>query len=259
MKKIVVDNLVVEITRKCNAGCAHCLRGCAENVNISRKAMKQLFENIDAINIITFTGGEPSLYVQAIREALNICKERGISVCYIYVVTNGVKYSKGLINVMNDWANYCMQSLGYDYTSYEDRKYYFEEGIFGLSLSIDAFHPKFDTRCYEYKDLPYYSNAKEVNNYGSGLILEGRAAENFERGRFLKDYELTFSFMDMGDYEMPEMVYCNCFGEIFPCCDMSYERQRDIAKVSKINILERTLEDILYDSNINYIGRSVAV
>lgn len=250
MDKMVIDSLVVEITRRCNANCAHCLRGCAENVNISRKAMRELFNNIKYVNTITFTGGEPSLYVRAIRETLNICKELEIEVGYIYVVTNGVKYSKGLINVMNDWANYCMKCMGYNPYLYKDRDWYFSEGIFGLSLSIDEFHPSFDYRCWEYKELPYYSSAKEIKSYNGGIILEGRAADNFSRGRVLEDYELTFSM----DEDIVELLYCNCFGEIFPCCNMSYDRQREISGVYDVNVLSRTLQDIVFDENVDYTG-----
>lgn len=35
LKRIAIDNLVVEITRKCQLKCAHCLKGDAQNVDMS--------------------------------------------------------------------------------------------------------------------------------------------------------------------------------------------------------------------------------
>ena len=36
-EKIAIDHLLVEITRKCQLRCAHCLRGDAQNINLSPK------------------------------------------------------------------------------------------------------------------------------------------------------------------------------------------------------------------------------
>ena len=33
-EKIAIDHLLVEITRKCQLRCAHCLRGDAQNINM---------------------------------------------------------------------------------------------------------------------------------------------------------------------------------------------------------------------------------
>ena len=250
-KRVVVDSLILEITRKCNACCGHCLRGNAEEVNVSRKVMRKLFEEIEYIHILTFSGGEPTLYVRAMREALNMCKELGVVVEYVYVVTNGVKYSKGLINVMNDWLVYCMSEQGLNPYSFKDVDLYLSEGIFGLSLSVDNYHPKMDFRCYEYKDLLYYNNTKEVKQYSTKYLIKEGRSETFMDARPLRDYELNYQFVESSfdgeDIMIPEMLYCNVYGEIFPCCDMSYKRQRNIAKEENNNILTRALSDIVYE------------
>jgi len=57
-----IDNLIIEITRKCNFTCDHCLRGEAQNKDIDHKVIDALLDNnIEYISNITFTGGEPSL------------------------------------------------------------------------------------------------------------------------------------------------------------------------------------------------------
>lgn len=259
-KKVTIDSLALEVTRKCNANCAHCLRGNAENKNTNKKVIRQLFKNIKHIQCITFTGGEPTLYTRALRDTLNICKEYGIEVDYVYVVTNGIRYSRRLVNVMNDWMQYCMETMGYDFESYRDREFYLGDGLFGLSLSIDAFHPRMAEDSWKYKDLPYYNSCKEHNPKESfiGIIREGRAENNnsfAKNSRVLRDYEFSFSFYD-DEEEIPEMVYCNVNGEIFPSCDMSFERQRNIANNENVNIFERSLYDIIHDEEIDYANVS---
>ena len=65
--EIFVGNLCLEVTRRCNMGCAHCLRGNAENLDMSRETIDQVLEQVDMIGQVTFTGGEPSLNMDTIR------------------------------------------------------------------------------------------------------------------------------------------------------------------------------------------------
>ncbi len=57
---IYVYNLVLEITRKCNAKCIHCLRGNAQNLTMSQEVIDAVFSKIDRVSSLTLTGGEPS-------------------------------------------------------------------------------------------------------------------------------------------------------------------------------------------------------
>ena len=53
--------VVIEVTRRCNMNCAHCLRGDAQNLDISIDVIDRFFDafaNGADISTITFTGGE---------------------------------------------------------------------------------------------------------------------------------------------------------------------------------------------------------
>lgn len=56
---IHIDSLIVEVTRKCNMECSHCLRGPGEETFLNPDHIEKLFSRIDTIGCITFTGGEP--------------------------------------------------------------------------------------------------------------------------------------------------------------------------------------------------------
>ena len=57
MEKIVFNQLTVEITRKCNMACAHCLRGDAENVDLTNMDIDGVLDQAEAIGRLIITGG----------------------------------------------------------------------------------------------------------------------------------------------------------------------------------------------------------
>lgn len=124
------NNVVIEITRRCNMCCAHCLRGDAENVDIQKKYINAFLDSFSGrryIGTIVFTGGEISLNIPAIRYTLKAVKERNISVGSFYMVTNGKAVDKmeDLALASLEWWNYC------------DEK---DEYLCGLCISSDNFH-----------------------------------------------------------------------------------------------------------------------
>ena len=83
MRIYSANSVFIEVTRRCNMCCAHCLRGDAESIDIQEKyidAFLDSFETEAYISSLTFTGGEISLNIPAIRYTLKAVKERGIAV-----------------------------------------------------------------------------------------------------------------------------------------------------------------------------------
>ena len=66
-----VSQLVIEIGRKCNLSCAHCLRGKSQDVTVDIDTVKKLIDEFEFIGNITFTGGEPTLYSKEICEIID--------------------------------------------------------------------------------------------------------------------------------------------------------------------------------------------
>ena len=114
MRIYAASSVFIEVTRRCNMCCAHCLRGDAESIDIQEKyidAFLDSFETGAYISSLTFTGGEISLNIPAIRYTLNAVKERNISVGNFYMVTNGKAVDKmaELALASLEWWNYCGQ------------------------------------------------------------------------------------------------------------------------------------------------------
>ena len=70
-----INNLMIEVTRRCNLKCDHCLRGDAQNKDISTEYIDALLDQVTSIGSVTFTGGEPFLATYIIDYFLNKLKE----------------------------------------------------------------------------------------------------------------------------------------------------------------------------------------
>lgn len=53
--------ICVELTRKCNMSCPHCMRGEAQNKTITKEVIDRLCHNITIVDSFGITGGEPLL------------------------------------------------------------------------------------------------------------------------------------------------------------------------------------------------------
>ena len=62
-----VYSLILEVTRRCNMCCAHCLRGEAENIDMQKETIDKVLDLVDKIECVTFSGGEPSLNLPLIQ------------------------------------------------------------------------------------------------------------------------------------------------------------------------------------------------
>ena len=61
MTKIGVRSLILEVTRRCNMCCDHCLRGDAQDLDMQKETVDALLEQVGSIGGVTFSGGEPLL------------------------------------------------------------------------------------------------------------------------------------------------------------------------------------------------------
>lgn len=51
-KKLILNELAIEVTRKCNMKCAHCLRGEAQKRNIHKAYITKALQDISSIGAL---------------------------------------------------------------------------------------------------------------------------------------------------------------------------------------------------------------
>lgn len=243
---LILENLIIETTRKCNLRCAHCLRGNSQRLTMSPAILNSAMRDISNISMVTFTGGEPSLATEVIEQFIDNCIWRKVSFDSFYIVTNG--------KTRNGFRRF-LKAV--------DRLYQFanDQDMCGLTVSRDQFHKaefqvdmsKFDTPIINdngmdtgkkyYGEHPPYFNP----NIRSGEILEpiaeGRAIETGVGWRdpdMQKPWELS-TYSD-GDTYVRDEVYVAANGNVVSSCNMSFDR---IDEESKGNVLQTPLSEII--------------
>ena len=101
LKKYKYDELMIEITRKCNMKCAYCLRGDAQNVTMSKEVIDKIFEDAVDCKQVLFTGGEPLLALDEIEYFVDKILKSNWTTKNIAMTINGMIRDKRLIDIVN--------------------------------------------------------------------------------------------------------------------------------------------------------------
>ena len=83
-------NLMLEVTRKCNLKCEHCMRGEPQNIDMSDEILKEVFRQVTEMYHLSLTGGEPFLAPQVIESMVDIIIDRKIRIHRCTTVDNSV-------------------------------------------------------------------------------------------------------------------------------------------------------------------------
>jgi MoaA/NifB/PqqE/SkfB family radical SAM enzyme len=228
MVQLYIDNMVFEVTRKCNMKCEHCLRGCAENLDITEKVILEALKDVNHISSLTITGGEPTLNIKAIEFIFNQIRTQGIELNAFWMATNAKIYSSELVSLLIDEYATC--------TEYDDEFYG------GLAVSHeDGFHEYVDPKnIRKYKALKFYDSSKEGEI--QSVIDDGYANYNGIGSRTINSESSMDAEIEEDCITVNSMIYINAKGDVLLNCDYSYERQEE-EKIG--NILEESLESII--------------
>lgn len=206
-------NTVIEVTRKCNLQCKHCLRGCAQNKDMSKEIVDKFFKALQSNNVdyisITFTGGEPTLNLPIINYTIEKLKQSDISLNRFYIATNGranndMEFIKTCIELYNlaDEKEFSMVEVSSDI----HHLCWMDDTFTGSLLAALRFASKRD------EDVNY-------NDKHSGVIAEGFGVD-FNNARELKVH-------DWKEYPEDLVLYLNCDGQLINGCDWSYKSQKE--------------------------------
>lgn len=222
MKKIEVCTLLIEVTRKCNMECLHCLRGDAQNKNIKLSYIDEMLKQLrdTEIGTLIITGGEPSLNVPAIRFILDKLKEYNIDVIAFYMVTNGSKSSMN-----KKFIDVCMELYRYQNMKASDSDF-----LPLLAMSDDKYHDDrwHDEVIRELSVYKFFELRNDSERDESSMIAQVRALDYLDGCRELRVY--PWSLDECNDTILIEGdVYLNAEGDLTTCCDLSYENQTDEA------------------------------
>lgn len=172
MKKILsFDKIYIEVTRRCNLSCAHCLRGDAENIDLSYENIDALLNQTEMINSLFFTGGEPSICVDKLEYFIDKIIENNIFLAMLKIVINGKEQSSAFVKVIKKYSDYIKSLLGEN----TDMSQFVE-----IVISMDRYHKGYNAldsyyfykvNLYEYARVSTYSAGDNPVNKGRGKEL----------------------------------------------------------------------------------------
>lgn len=215
--EIQTNTLCIEVTRRCNMQCEHCLRGDAQNLDISESILEEIAKTIRPASVV-FTGGEPSLNVSAIERYFQLAEQYGNLPSSFYVATNGATSSEQ----MNALALAFLKA----YPKMD------EPECCEVNVSGDIFHEAFKEKDHSailrglsFFDVMGKKHSLE-NDSMNWLLNTGRAAENGLGCRDTRPFSTDMDKLVTGIYQDEvcfDMLYVAANGNVVDNCDSSYE------------------------------------
>lgn len=224
--------------------CGHCLRGDAENVDLTGMDIDSILDQAEAIGRLIITGGEPTLNMGAIQHIANGIARRGIPLMRVQIITNGLIYEERLVALAKRFSEITRLTQVHGYGNTER-----EPWRVSIGVSLDRYHEAPET-CK--KNYIRYKNA--LNGVTEVLqVRHGNAPRNEGRAAALADtvdYTLTAEtymlqqkevlsadhkpmckFYDSYHLERPDQkiiccgIYLNAYGDVLPglACDTDYQ------------------------------------
>lgn len=235
--RISFYSLILETTRRCNMACSHCLRGDAQELDMTEEMLPLILRDVASIDNLTFSGGEPSLNVPFIRQTLNFCRSHKIPVYGFYLVTNGKKVTDDFLTCLVEWYSYCIGCGG-------------EAELCGVALSKDTFHEdiprenEWKLRAFSF----FRAEDKATDFTNTALINEGRALElpnTVWKKRGLTSSPLEASFdKDTDTIFVESDLYIGANGSVKTYCDSAFDN--DTYTIG--NLHEEALTDIILEN-----------
>lgn len=225
MGKLKVCNLSLEVTRRCNMNCEHCLRGDAQNMDADLALIPKIFAGIDDIDTITFTGGEPALNTAYIKAVVDYVIEHKIPVHGCFVATNGKIYSQELVNCVRrlwekeqSYGDQFISPVKWVLTHADDEEEY---SFFNIAVSGDRYHEDIlAANMLRYYRCGFFSKMKMQNEKREYILARGRGVSI--PGSF--DRTITrLSIEESNDEMAVDEVYVSCTGAVVTDCDLPYE------------------------------------
>ena len=211
LNNIIFNGLIFEVTRRCNMQCPHCLRGDAQNKDLDFKYIDTFLYRLRGrcVREIFFTGGEPSLNIEAIKYVISGVKKYNIQVKRYDLITNGKNLSDEFINFVNSVDS------------------------FRVAISMDSYHEKLSDndiqKLYQITSL----STKDIEPTSDTILDIGLARKNKIGIQKWKSHSVDFSFYKNNLYVI-NMLVLNCDGNVLSGCDYEYSNAESL-KISRFD------------------------
>src|SRR6056297_2670614 len=105
-----LEILILELTRRCNMACKHCMSGKQQNEDMPRKYVHDFFSRVDVIQGLTLSGEEPTIAPKIIQEVAEEIIRTGIDIRNFFIITNGKEISEDFLTSVEMMKKACSQN-----------------------------------------------------------------------------------------------------------------------------------------------------
>ena len=233
MNKITFDSLEIEVTRRCNMRCPHCMKGEPQDVDIKLEDIDALLDQIEMIGILRVTGGEPTLNLDAVEYMAEAIIKRGIPVLQFQIITNGLIYEERLVAIAKRFRQIIDLSCQNCYPKSYNYVPISETCRVLIGVSLDRYHEQSNNALIcAVKYMQALSGIADI-----GIKRAGNAPMASGRAKTLNDcyvtpYEKTLRYMRekqiavLSKDNKPGCIFHNNFNLCYPeqklvCCSVS--------------------------------------
>ena len=191
--------------------CDHCLRGDSQSLMMSAETIDLALDMFQEIRSLTFTGGEPTLNISAMRYAFNQIKENGIPLGSFFIATNGLENQRELFDLVVDMYGYCYEQEMCEVTVSRDIYHANNEG--GSILEVLKC-------CTDSKHNGDYNGGKSLIKMGRAEGIKGSCSRPITK-------KLDLDYCSTETMEYGGLLYVSCKGDLLADCDLSYDKIDD--------------------------------
>lgn len=215
-KTLNFSDLVIEITRKCNMKCKHCLRGDSQNIDIDLSYIDKLFEHTQDIYCLSITGGEPTLNIKAIKHIIKSAKQHNVEIHSFFLATNGKKITKTFVHTLLDLYYICSE--------------YDRDDASCVCISQDKYHENIQQKNEDLlKPLSFYSETAKTTDFEQISLIKMGRAKNLSNATQPYRYGISIERNDETSYHIDGNTTLTSTGYILPECDYEYAETEKIA------------------------------
>jgi len=231
--KLHAYEIGLEITRNCNLNCSHCLRGNTQNKTMSKEVIHEVFNKVDTITNIFFSGGEPLLAIDVIEEIIKEIKRRDIEINGFGMVTNGTVFNDKIHDVLFELyelsidKNSCIVEISNDV--------FHNDSIYNFPNCEDMLRNK-----RKLETLVFVNKRQYIDYSNYHLLKEGRCKE----GHVITKPQITLDKFKDGTIEVFNDFYVNIYGDLISSCSIAYDRQKEFKFASIFDDKEKIMSEL---------------
>lgn len=187
MKKAIAGTMI-HLTRRCNMNCLHCLRGKAQNQDLTKEMADKILDELQDYYLLNmvFTGGEPMLNDKVLVYIANEIIRRKIRLNGCTIITNATVCNPDIRGALSRLADYLADAR--IYVSAPDTYQTDAQTTVDIICSTDE-HANTDVlqKCIDYyndaqnKYMKAYNQTKAIKEGVTNTILSGNLLDNWNK------------------------------------------------------------------------------